>query len=321
MAQVIDFRPSATIIDRRITMKLIVGGYMVNFQGDPDNANHPRIDSDGRAFMTPMGFKRKIRDTAVAMGLPIHVARGADLAAPVIERAASIGIDIEEDKPAAAEEDKPKEAKAKKGDKPGIKRRKGHALTPDAKDSIIRKMGEHYWDFCAFGGTLTTLNHGEAGAIQIGFGYTVDPVEIMELTIGRVAVANAKELESKDRTLGSLVVAKYGLMEFDISISPKGAARTGLTWGHYDTFTQLIHKMWDTTKSTGRSKIVNEKLVAFIHSGPLGDCQDARLTEAVRATWTTKTDADLYPRSSKDYAITIDRSVIPETVQVIDIPV
>jgi CRISPR-associated protein Csd2 len=327
MAQVFDLLPSTAIVDRKVTMKLYVSGYMSNFQGDPDNANHPRIDSDGRAFMTPMGFKRKTRDTAVWMGLPIHVARGGDLSAPVLERAAALGFDISEEGPktatSAGEDEAPTEAPAKKGkaDKTGaVKRRKGHALVPNAKDAIIRQMGEHYWDFCAWGGTLTTLNHGETGPIQVGFGVTVDPVEVMELTIGRVAVANAKEAEQKDRTLGTLTVCKYGLMAFEISISPKSAARTGLTWGHYETFLEIIRKMWDATKSTGRCKMVNERLVVFLHSSPLGDCQDARLTDAVQATWVNKAEGDIYPRSFKDYEITIDKSAIPSSVQMLNVP-
>jgi Cas7 group CRISPR-associated protein Csh2 len=317
-----------TIIDRRVTMKMFVSGTLVNFQGDPDNANHPRIDSEGLAYMTPMGWKRKYRDTSVMMGYGIHVCRGQELAAPVLALAAKLGLDIVEDDAAPEQKDAQKADTKKKGDKAatdlkaGVKRRKkGHALGIDEKNSIVKLMGDSYWDFKAFGGTLTSINHGETGAIQPSFGVTIDPVDVMDLTIGRVAVANAKELETKDRTMGSLTVCRYGLMQFDISISPFNAARTGLTWGDYEVFLDIIVKMWDNTKSTGRGKVVVEKLVSFIHSSPLGDIQDARLTDAVQATWVSKREGDLYPRSFKDYVISIDRAAIPKSVEVIDIPV
>jgi CRISPR-associated protein Cas7/Csd2 subtype I-C len=320
------------LIDRRITGKMLVSFYMSNPQGDPDNANHPRLDSDEKATMTPMGPKRKWRDVAAMMGYPIHVARGLDLASPVIKLAADLGLDLSDERSAKADDaegqpadtspagkkaDKKPGAK-KDSSKPQVKRR---PLSIDNKDAIIKKMGTAFIDFRAYGGTLTTIQQGERGPIQWSFGRTVDPVEVVELTIGRVAVANAAELERTDRTLGSMAVIKYGLMEFEWSINPKLAERTGLTWGDYEVFLEIAVKMWDNTKATGRGRIVVEKLVTFVHSSPLGDIQDARLTEAVQVVRVDDPQVNPYPKSIKDYRISIDHSAIPKTVEVFDVPV
>lgn len=330
--------PATQVIDRRVTMKMLVSAYYSLLQGDPDNNNAQRVDLDGYAFVTPMGFKRKVRDTAVRMGFPIHVARGSDLSAPVLEAARHIGVDIvdggggsddaeDEDLTEYEEDEKPRKGKAataKKSEPPPAKgagarggRKKGHALKSEDKDAIIKQMGS-YFDFRLFGGVLTSLNHGEAGAVQVSFGVSQDKVQLLDQSITRVAVANEKEREKKDRTMGTLKVLQYGLFGFEIAISPWSAERTGMTWGDYTTLLEILKVMWDNTKSTGRNKIVVERMVSFIHSSPLGDAQDARLCDLVQAT--LKTPGSL-PRSAKDYAITIDNDGVPEGIQVIDNPV
>lgn len=339
-AAVLQFLPSA-LIDRRITLKLIISAEMSLFQGDPDNANRPRLFSDGRAYVTPQGLRRKVRDVASMKGHNIWVSRGADLSAGVLASAGAVGFDIGDEEatqppldgdvdiqrteatapkaPKKTNENKTKkDANAAKGVK---LRQKGHLLTEEQKFEVIRKLGEYYADVRMFGGVLTSLNKGVVAPIWVGFGKTIDPVEVIEITVGRVAVANANELKSKDRTMGSMAVCRFGVMTFDMSITPKAAALTGLTWGDYEMFLETLTQMWDNTKSTTRGRIVNERLVSFIHGSPLGNIQDARLYDALQAKWVTKTEGDLYPRSMLDYEITLDKSRIPKEVDVVEIAV
>lgn len=313
----------STILDRRINIALLMSVTYSNPQGDPDADNTPRIDPDtGHGIITPQGIKRKVRDVWTQQGYEIHVARKAVLSRAIVSAAKAIGIDLEETEEEAPEAEgevaaADAEAPAKKKDKKAGKKK---PTSGEDKESIIKGMGR-YMDFKTFGGVLTTINEAVTGPCQVSFAVSVDPIQIMELTVGRVAVASEKEAaKNKDRTLGKLAVVPFGLYRAEVTFTPYEAKRTGFTWGDFQAFMDVLPRIFDLTKSTGRSQMVLEKTIAFYHTDALGDAPSHKLMRRVKVTRNNpenlKGDDLPAPRSIDDYVVEVDREGLPSTIRV-----
>ncbi len=269
------------VFNRRITGVLLFSCIYSNPQGDPDSENSPRVDDNSYGIVTAQGLKRKIRDVWAMQGHNIHVSRGADLSKAIIEAGASLGYDVTG--------------------------KKGHNLSQAEKAQVILAAAKIYTDIRAFGGVLTSLNEGVCGPVQFTPAISIDPVSPIEMATTRLAVANEKELETKDRTMGRVALIPYGLYRCEFSISGWDAAKTGFTNEDVEELIKAMVMMFDLTKSTGRSKLVIEKLLVFEHETRLGSAQDHKILQALKIS---KKDPSAAPRCYDDYNVEVDTNYV-----------
>ncbi len=264
---------SSAVVDRRIDIVCIISATMSNPQGDPDSDNAPRVDDNGYGFVTPQGFRRKIRDLMALRGEPIYIARKAVLATQLGQAVQDAGYDIspeDESDPAASDnpeaEEEPKKGKKKGKDKKAPKKK----LTYEQKEEIIRLLTRKFKDVRLFGDALMApINEPIHGPIQFSYATSVEPVTVQELAITRVAVTREEDAH-KERAMGRNFIIPFAVYRLEISVNPFNAKRTGMTWGEYEQFLQDLQNMFETSKAGGRFGMVTERVIEFQHDTPLG---------------------------------------------------
>lgn len=269
-------------------------------QGNTDD-NEPRIDLETRqGLYTPMGFKRQIRDyLSTAYGMPMWVARKADLSETPLSLAQQLGLPVPGVKA-------PKKGKKKVEDvvedelKTEEKKDKSVRLRADQEEQIIKALGAARYDFRAFGGILTPFNLGVKGPCQFNLAESVDPITISRLGITRCAVANEEEAAGKDRTMGEYAVVNYGLYRSLLSVVPAQAQRTGFDEADLGLMLEAMLRCFENSVSTLRSDVYVPVIYLFRHDSSLGNMPRHKLFDRIQVV------SDEQPQSFKDYRITED---------------
>ena len=251
-----------------------------NPNGDPDAGNLPRVDAEtGMGLVTDVCLKRKVRNYVqvakqLAPGYDIYIKERAVLES-VINKA----------------HDDPKVVAA--DDKVGA-----------ARDVMCR----NYFDVRTFGALMVHgKNAGQVrGPIQMTFARSVDPINVMEHSITRMAVATEKEAEKQggeNRMMGRKATVPYGLYVCHGFISANLAQQTGFTEEDLAVFWEALKNMFDVDRSAARGMMSARKLIAFRHNSHLGNAPANELFDLV----TISKKEGVTPRSYADYTVTIDR--------------
>ena len=285
--------------------------------GDPDMGNTPRIDPQTmQGFITDVATKRRIRNyiqTAFA-GQP-----GMSI---IVQQSTNLNRHIAEAKRAAGVEDCAKEKEAVYAGR--------------------KKACELFYDVRAFGAVMSTgPNAGQVrGPVQITFGKSLDPVLPMDISITRMAVADAikngtvedylkaeaETAEDKLRTMGRKQLIPFGLYEVRGFISANLAAETGFDDNDLKALFEAILNMYehDHSASKGEMSVVSP-LIIFKHVGTdtdetqrarqakLGCAPAHKLFELVRVQ--KKADVKV-PRNYRDYDAVADVSRVPAGVEI-----
>lgn len=260
-----------------------------NPNGDPDAGNLPRVDAEtGMGLVTDVCIKRKVRNyVQVAKGL----ANGYDI---FVKEKAVLNNEIDK----AHDDAKVKAAQNKIA-------------------AARQYMCEHYYDIRTFGAVMSTgKNAGQVrGPIQLTFARSVNPVATSEHSITRIAVATPKEAESQNgenHTMGRKATIPYGLYVCHGFISANLAQQTGFTEDDLALFFDALKNMFDLDRSAARGLMSAQKLIVFRHASELGNAPANKLFDLVKVEKTTND----VPRSFKDYAVSINTSVLPNGVTV-----
>jgi len=289
-----------------------------NPNGDPDAGNLPRLDPEtNHGLVSDVALKRKVRNYVAlarpeAPGHEIYMRDGATL--NLEHRRAWTAVMPEVTK---AEDQKklPKEdAKARE---------------------LTRWMCANFWDIRAFGAVMTTgVNAGQVrGPVQITFATSVEPVLPLEISITRLAATTEKDADDKGgRTMGRKHIVPYGLYRAHGFVSAPLASHpvkgTGFSEADLELLFEALGNMFEHDRSAARGEMTTRKLVVFKHAGPLGNAQAHKLFERVvtlrqhkgaqHPIGDERTDNWPAARSFADYAITVDRSALPEGIEVIE---
>lgn len=254
---------------------------MSNPNGDPDMESDPRtLEADGRGVISPVSFKRKLRDLV-------------ERKTPVFEEAKKV-LELE----------------GKDDNNYEILERRGRD-----RDEI-KKMGREkfiktYWDARLFGNTfLESMKESgkgkdedfehfiSTGVIQVGVGLSVAPVQIERMTTTNKSGVQ----EGKDRGMAPLGfrVVQHGIYCIPFYVNPSIAAKTGATKKDLKLFTFMLPYVYRHTMSAVRPQV--EVLHAWFaeHKSPLGSYPDYKLIEAFTPTIREGVDT---PVSAKDYLI------------------
>ncbi len=259
-----------------------------NPNGDPDAANSPRVDpQDMHGLVSDVCLKRKIRNF-VQIAKP--GVEGYDI---FIQQSAVLNDRIQK-----AHDDLGHKLDAKKG------------TTRDQVSSARAKMCSRYYDVRTFGAVMSTgVNAGQVrGPVQISFSRSIDPVLPLDISITRMAVAEAKDAESPNQTMGRKNLIPYGLYRCHGFISANLAKDTIFTTEDLELFWQALAMMFDHDRSASRGTMAPQALLVFEHGTPLGNDPAHKLFERIKIAAKPGITA---ARDFADYNLTIDDANLP----------
>lgn len=183
-------------------------------------------------------------------------------------------------------------------------------------------MCENFYDIRTFGAVLSLKsapNCGQVrGPIQFTFGRSVDPVIALEHSITRMAVATEAEAEKQggdNRTMGRKFTIPYGLYFSKGFISAHLAEQTGFNNADLELFWDALKNMFDHDHSAARGMMSARKLIVFKHATALGNAPAHQLFDAIKVE---KKNPSEPVRRYSDYIISVDKTSIPDGVDVIE---
>ncbi|MGE0516774.1 MAG: type I-C CRISPR-associated protein Cas7/Csd2 [Hyphomicrobiaceae bacterium] len=297
-----------------------------NPNGDPDAGNLPRLDPEtNNGLVSDVCLKRKVRNYA-------DLARsGEDRYHIYVEEGAILND---------------KHRKAYKDARPGDAKVDTDAKLNPKDDDEAKKLRDfmcrNFFDVRTFGAVMSTgINCGQVkGPVQMTFATSVEPIMPLEISITRMAATNEAEKKKRadgteegnertdNRTMGRKHIVPYGLYVARGFISAKFAERTGFSDDDLTFFFEALKNMFEHDRSAARGEMATRKLIAFKHANSLGNAPAHALFDRVNIKRQIGGEAqdidgrlDNYPPASKftDYTITIDRSDLPEGVEIIEV--
>lgn len=294
-------------IENRYDFVLLFDVMDGNPNGDPDNANLPRMDAQtGEGLVTDVCLKRKIRNYVDMMrgtesGYEIYVREGAVLNTTLNEALKS------------AAEVLPKSKDDKKMSDADKKRQAGLLMR--------RSMCNRYFDIRTFGAVLSTGdNSGSAsgqvrGPVQFTFARSVGPVLASDWAITRMAITDEKDA-AKERTMGRKHTIPYGLYRTHGFINAglaQGDRGTGFSDDDLSLLWEAIENMFENDRSAARGLMSVRGLYIFKHDSKYGNAPAHALFERI-----TIERVKEVPRQFTDFRVTINRADLPKEVKLIE---
>lgn len=311
-----------TALANRYDFVLVFDVSKGNPNGDPDAGNLPRLDPEtNHGLVSDVSLKRKVRNyvelaRSDTPGFNIYVTEGAIL-----------------------NEQHRKAYLAVRGDEA-----KGSKLNPksDGEAKELRDfMCRNFFDVRTFGAVMSTgINAGQVrGPVQMTFANSVEPIVPQEISITRMAATNEAEKKQRaegsendnertdNRTMGRKHIVPYGLYRSHGFVSAKLAERTGFSEDDLSLMREALGSMFEHDRSAARGEMATRKLIAFKHANALGNAPAHALFDRIRIGRNIDGEfreidrrLDNHPpaRGFPDYIIEIDRSNLPEGVEIIE---
>ncbi|MDR3164609.1 MAG: type I CRISPR-associated protein Cas7 [Synergistaceae bacterium] len=250
---------------KRATGLLVIEVVNSNPNGDPDRESEPRQRPNGRGEISPVSFKRKLRDlledsdTPFFKGLPDKFSSHPERY-HILE---SRGRDR-------------KEIKKEMGDTENFKE----------QDFLKSVFVTKYWDARIFGNTF--LEEGSAkgfiktGVAQFGVGVSISPIDIVRHTNTNKAGVQ----EGKNAGMAPLAfrIVQHGVYVMPFFVNPNYAAKSGCTADDIELMKLLIPQAYDLNRSAIRPDVRIRHAWYIEHKDVLGSCPDYLLLDALTPT-------------------------------------
>ncbi len=238
---------------KRYTGLLIIEVVNSNPNGDPDRESDPRQRPDGRGEISPVSFKRKVRDL-------IEVKDG------VVWQAMQAEMNLSDDQFVVLE--------SRGRDRKQIER--------ELRDGSFQ---DKYWDGRVFGNTF--LEEGAAdtiktGVVQFGLGLSVAPIEISRHTNTNKAGVEG----DKDRGMAPMGYrfVPHGVYCMPFFVNPSVAHKSGCTQRDIDLLFKIIPHAYAHTRSHARPLVDLRHAWVVEHKSALGSCSDFAIMDALTPT-------------------------------------
>lgn len=230
-----------------------------NPNGDPDRESDPRQRPDKRGEISPVSFKRKVRDL-------IQSDLESKKRGPVWNKI----TESFDPKPDAANFCV-LESRGRKRDE----------IVKEVKDN---KFITKYWDARVFGCTFLEKeeSHIKTGVVQFGMGMSVSPV-----LIKRYTNTNKPGVEGDtDRGMAPLAyrIVEHGVYVMPFCINPTAAEKSGCTKLDIDVLLKVIPFAYPHNPSAMRPFVEIRHAWYMEHKSPLGSCSDFALIDAMKPT-------------------------------------
>ena len=273
---------------KRVTGLLVIEVVNSNPNGNPDQESDPRVRSNGLGEISPVSFKRKLRDLVEWQEGPVYnyavenltnVLEGYEF--QILEARGRDRNSIVKELNAGQEEGKFSQEKF---------------LT----SPFVRK----YWDGRLFGNTFLE-DGGEKGFIktgvaQFGMGLSICPVIIQRQTNTNKAGVQ-KDKKGGMAPLAYRVV-EHGVYVMPFFVNPSLAHNSGCKACDVELLRKLIPYAYEHTRSAIRPDVRIRHAWWMEHRSPLGSCPDYKLIDAL--TPKRKGDDDSAPSESwSDYDV------------------
>jgi len=235
---------------KRATGLLIIEVRDSNPNGDPDRESDPRQRNDNKGEISPVSFKRKLRDLV------------DDKEGPVWKKV-SEKLNIADERFYILES-------------------RGRDRKEIEKELKNGKFEEKYWDGRVFGNTFLETGASttvKAGVVQFGLGVSTAPVEIERLT----NTSKSGVQEGKDRGMAPLAyrIVKHGIYCMPFFVNPTAAVKTGCTQEDIDLLLNLIPYAYQHSASYIRPSVEIRHAWYVMHKSALGSCSDFALIDAL----------------------------------------
>lgn len=223
-----------------------------NPNGDPDRESDPRQRFDDRGQISPVSFKRKVRDLVENKEGPVWR-----------EIAEKFSPALDAEKFCVLES----------------RGRDRAAIIQEIKDGTFVQK---YWDARIFGNTFleegasTTI---KTGVVQFGMGVSVSPIEIERQTNTNKSGVQ----EGKDRGMAPLGyrIVNHGVYTIPFFVNPTAATKSGCTQKDVDLLLKIIPYAYSHTASYVRPSIDIRHAWYIEHKSMLGSCSDFALIDAL----------------------------------------
>lgn len=257
----------------RATGLLVIEVINSNPNGDPDKESDPRWRNDQRGEITPVSFKRKVRDL-------VEDKEGVFWKDISQKLGLNDGFDILE------------------------KRDRDRKEIINLLDKDQEAFKRKFWDGRVFGNTF--LEEGSStsvktGVVQFGLGVSVAPIQIERLT-----TTNKSGVEKgKDRGMAPLSyrIVQHGIYCLPFFINPSVAFKTGCTKQDIDLLLKIIPYAYRLTASYIRTNVDFVHAWYIEHKTPLGSCSDFKLIDALTPRKLKEEDTEKPSTSRADYHI------------------
>lgn len=242
---------------KRATGLLVIEVVNSNPNGDPDRESDPRQRPDGRGEISPVSFKRKLRDLLDDHDAPFFQAL------PEKFRMEADRYFILEHRGRVR-----KEIKKEMGD-----------IARFMESEFVRK----YWDARVFGNTF--LEDGgdkgfiKTGVVQFGMGVSIAPIDILRQTNTNKAGVQ----EGKNAGMAPLAyrVVAHGVYCMPFFVNPNYAHKSGCTAEDIELLRLLIPYAYDMNRSAIRPDVRLRHAWYIEHKHLLGSCPEYLLIEAL----------------------------------------
>lgn len=248
---------------KRATGLLIIEVVNSNANGDPDRESDPRQRPNGIGEISPVSFKRKMRDlledhdSLFFQSLPDVYVHNSEKYTILESRGR---------------------------DRTSIKNEMPKNISSfDQSEFLNSTFVQKYWDARVFGNTFLEEggNKGfiKTGVVQFGVGTSISPVSIIRHTNTNKAGVQ----EGKNAGMAPLAfrIVEHGIYCMPFFVNPNFANKTGCTEIDIDLLKLLIPKAYDLNRSAIRTDVRIRHAWYIEHLNALGSCPDYLLLEAL----------------------------------------
>jgi CRISPR-associated protein Csd2 len=239
-----------------------------NPNGDPDRESDPRMRRDQRGEISPVSFKRKVRDLVEKKDGPVWQ-----------KVSKSLGID-------------PKRFMISESRETELK---------DVRKLTEVQFTERFWDGRIFGNTELEKGRNipvKTGVVQFGLGVSLAPVSIERMTTTNPAVQ-----ADKSRGMAPLAfrIVEHGVYCMPFFVNTTAAHKTGCDKTDIDVLLHVIPYAYTQTASYIRPQVAIRHAWYAEHKSPLGSCSDFELISDL--TPTKKSDPGSPSTKWEDYDV------------------
>lgn len=252
---------------KRVTGLLVIEVVNSNPNGDPDRESDPRMRDNGRGEISPVSFKRKLRDL---------LENGIGLVHDSVLEQLRAKVEIPDGYQFKILESRGRDRKV-------IQNEMGDTKNYDHVKYLESEFVKKYWDARLFGNTF--LEDGAAkefiktGIAQFGMGLSIAPVHVIRQTNTNKAGVQ----EGKNQGMAPLAyrVVEHGVYLMPFYINPSMAGKSGCKPCDVELLKLLIPYAYDHTRSAIRPDVRIRHAWWMEHKNVLGSCPDFKLVEAL----------------------------------------
>ena len=247
---------------KRATGLLIIEVVNSNPNGDPDRESDPRQRPNGQGEISPVSFKRKLRDLVADHDAPFY----KNLPAKYVDNADNYCI-----------------LESRGRDRNAIQKEMGDIKKFNQDDFMNSVFVKKYWDARIFGNTFLEKDgdkgYIKTGVVQVGMGISISPVNIIRHT--NTNKAGVQEGKNAGMAPLGYRVVEHGVYCMPFFVNPNYARKSGCNVEDIELLKLVIPLAYDLNRSAIRPDVRLRHAWYIEHKNILGSCPEYRLIEAL----------------------------------------